>query len=491
MDLLHRAALMAYSLLLWMAQPVVRAKLRQRGVAEPVYRVAVDERFGRYRQDSRRHNSDGDGAPPAGGFVWIHAVSLGETRAAGLLIERLRARRPDICLLLTHGTATGRAEGARLLRAGDVQVWLPWDTPGAVQRFLAYFRPRIGILMETEVWPNLSAGCQRNGVPLVLANARLSEKSQRKAQRLAWLSRPAYGALAGVWAQTDADAARLIAVGANVAGVFGNIKFDAPPDAMQWAQGRRWRGAWRNSTRRPVVIFASSRDGEEADFLKNLEQFKNFASVEYASIAMKSGVLESTAVQSSDPPVQWLVVPRHPQRVDEVAALIERQGWRVSRRSTWREGPPEEPISSAVDPTDAAATHADDTIWLGDSLGEMSLYYGLSDAALLGGSFEPLGGQNLIEAAACGCPVIMGPHTFNFAQASELAQAAGAAIRAADMAQAVAAAVRLVRDDAALLAARNACEVFLKPHRGAADQLADAIVEQIHLAQQSVDGSSL
>ena len=461
MALLHRAALLVYSLLMWLAQPLLRARLRQRGVAEPGYLVAMDERFGHYLGDD----------PPPGSYVWIHAVSLGETRAAAILIERLRARQPNMRLLLTHGTATGHAEGAGLLRAGDAQAWQPWDTPGAVQRFLAHFRPRIGILMETEVWPNLSAACQRAAVPLVLANARLSEKSQRKAQRLGWLSRPAYGTLAAVWAQTDADARRLAAVGATVAGVLGNIKFDATPDAAQLAQGARWRQAWRNATHQPVVMFASSRAGEEAGFLKVLESFKAVALVEYESSAIQSGVNQPEANQSSENRIQWLVVPRHPQRVDEVATLIESHGLRVSRRSSWGDGPPR-----------LADTGAADIIWLGDSMGEMPLYYGLADAALLGGSFEALGGQNLIEAAACGCPVVMGPHTFNFAEASDFAQAAGAAIRVGDLTQGVATALRLVRDDAALLAAQNACEVFLQPHRGAAERLASAIVQRLHRA---------
>ena len=467
MSPIHRSALSFYSLVMQLAQPFLRARLRQRGVAEPGYLAATDERFGRY----------GGGAAPSGGYVWIHAVSLGETRAAAILIERLRARQPSMRLLLTHGTATGRAEGASLLRAGDAQAWQPWDTPGAVKRFLAHFRPRIGILMETEVWPNLSATCQRAGMPLVLANARLSEKSQRKAQRLGWLSRPAYASLAAVWAQTDADAQRLAAVGANVTGVLGNIKFDATPDAAQLAQGARWREAWRVATHRPVVMLASSRAGEEAGFLKSLEHFKALARVHTTPVATNYIANVPDAIPLSAHDIQWLVVPRHPQRVDEVARLIEGLGLRVSRRSSWDDAPPRPPGNTNGN---GNGSGAGDVIWLGDSLGEMSLYYSLADAALLGGSFEAWGGQNLIEAAACGCPIIMGPHTFNFAEASDLAQAAGAAIRVGDVTQGVATARRLVRDDAALRAAQNACELFLQPHRGAAERLAGAIVQQLH-----------
>ena len=261
------AARALYSLVTWCAQPLLRRKLRRRAVAEPGYAHAVGERFGHYPPpiDSLVSPSVSD---PLGGFVWVHAVSLGETRAAAILLVALRARFAGMRLLLTHSTATGRAEGEKLLQPGDVQVWLPWDTPGAVTRFLRKFRPVVGILMETEVWPNLVAACQQRGVPLVLANARFNEKSLRKAQRLQWLARPAYAGLAAVWAQTEDDAARLRAIGAPVRGVLGNLKFDVVPDAAQLAQGR----AWRASTGRPVVLLASSREGEEAMWLENIKQ---------------------------------------------------------------------------------------------------------------------------------------------------------------------------------------------------------------------------
>lgn len=422
-----------YSLLMWLAQPLLRRKLRQRGRREPGYLAAVDERFGHY-----------SGAPwPADGrTVWLHSVSLGETRAAAVLLARLRERLPGMRLLLTHGTATGRAEGARLLREGDVQVWQPWDTPAAVQRFLRHFRPAIGILMETEVWPNLSACCQRLDVPLVLANARLSEKSLRKAQRLAWLARPAYRSLSAVWAQTDNDAARLRQLGAPVQAVFGNLKFDAEPHVAQLAQGRDWHAALG----RPVILFASSREGEEAELLALLQAHR------------ATGAL---------PAVQWLIVPRHPQRFDDVAALVTAHGFTLSRRSGWQSRP----------------ELAD--VWLGDSLGEMALYYGLSDAALLGGSFAPLGGQNLIEAAACGCPVLMGPHTFNFEEAARLAQAAGAAVRTTDLAHALELALSLVTDTSRQAAMAQAATTFAQAHRGAADKTAAAV--QGLLRQQGVD----
>ena len=178
-----------YSLALRAAQPLLARKLRRRGQAEPGYLEAVRERFGRY---------DTAAPPPVPGALWIHAVSLGETRAAEALVRALRERQPGLRFLFTHGTATGRAEGARLLGPGDRQAWLPWDTPAAVAAFLDHFRPCAGVLMETEVWPNLVATCAARGIPLALANARLSDKSLAGALRLAPLSRPAYRALSAV-----------------------------------------------------------------------------------------------------------------------------------------------------------------------------------------------------------------------------------------------------------------------------------------------------
>ncbi|MBT9513412.1 MAG: 3-deoxy-D-manno-octulosonic acid transferase [Acidovorax sp.] len=445
------AARALYSLITWGAQPLLRRKLRRRAVAEPGYGLAVGERFGRYPApiDSLMPHSSSD---PLGRFVWVHAVSLGETRAAAILLAQLREQLPGMRLLLTHGTATGRAEGEKLLLPGDVQVWQPWDTPGAVARFLRKFRPAIGVLMETEVWPNLVAGCRQRGIPLVLANARFNEKSLHKAQRLSALARPAYGGLAAVWAQTRDDARRLRTIGAPVHGVFGNLKFDVVPDAPLLERGR----LWRRDAGRPVVMLASSREGEETLWLENLKSKMALARDQQAQSAIKNRAIDPATCG-----VQWLIVPRHPQRFDEVHQLLLRAGLSVSRRSTWAAGP----------------TPAD--VWLGDSLGEMALYYGLAHVAMLGGSFAPLGGQNLIEAAACGCPVVLGPHTFNFAEAAELACAAGAAQRVPDMAAGMALAATLAQDASAQNAASERATGFATAHRGAAQATAQAILGMV------------
>jgi 3-deoxy-D-manno-octulosonic-acid transferase len=425
--------LQIYSAAMWALQPLLRRKLQRRGQEETGYLHAIEERFGHYTH-----------VPDEGGYVWVHAVSLGETRAAAVLLQALREAQPGIRILLTHGTATGRAQGVSLLQDGDVQVWQPWDTPAAVQRFLTQFKPRVGIILETELWPNWVAQCNKAHVPLVLVNARMSEKSMRQAQRLAVLSRPAYQGLSAVLAQTHADAERLQTLGAKVDAVLGNLKFDAKPDATQLATAL----VWKQKLKKPVVLFTSSREGEELMWLDTLQALKDAPRDHEDHIHA----------------AHWLVVPRHPQRFDEVAALIAERGWRVSRRSQWVDGP------------DEAQANDVNTIWLGDSLGEMALYYGLSDAALLGGSFAPLGGQNLIESTACGCPIIMGPHTFNFAEAAQLAEAAGAALRVENMAHAVTTALQMVRSGPDESAHVQACMAFSQAHRGAAQRTAQALL---------------
>jgi 3-deoxy-D-manno-octulosonic-acid transferase len=429
--------LQIYSAAMWALQPLLRRKLQRRGREEAGYLHAIEERFGHYTQAPAQSSTDG-------GYVWVHAVSLGETRAAAVLLQALRAAQPGIRILLTHGTATGRAQGVSLLQEGDVQAWQPWDTRAAVQRFLKQFKPRVGIILETELWPNWVAQCHQAHVPLVLVNARMSEKSMHQAQRLSWLSRPAYQGLSAVLAQTQADADRLQTLGATVDAVLGNLKFDAKPDAAQLALAK----TWKQKLDRPVVLFTSSRDGEEAMWLDTLQALKH----------------APRDHQDHLHAVHWLVVPRHPQRFDEVAALLNARGWKVSRRSQWPDGPD-------VDQQDDV-----NTIWLGDSLGEMALYYGLSDAALLGGSFAPLGGQNLIESTACGCPVIMGPHTFNFAEAAQLAEEAGAALRVEDMAQAVITALQMVSFAPDENAHVQACLEFSQAHRGAAQRTAQMLL---------------
>jgi len=447
----ERWALAVYGLLMRLLQPWVRRRHRRRGRAEPGYLQHMEQRFGHY-----------PGLAPSSGWVWIHAVSLGETRAAALLLAALREQVPGMRLLLTHGTATGRAEGAKLLRPGDLQVWQPWDTSATVQRFLLHFRPALGVLLETEVWPHWVQGCRAHGVPLLLVNARLNPQSLRAAQRLRCLMRPAYAGLSAVLAQTEADAARLRAIGANAVQVLGNLKFDLTPDPAQIERGRRWRAALGG---RRVLMLASSREGEEALWLQALRQAQDSPFGPEAPL--------------------WLLVPRHPQRFDAVAALLQQADLSVFRRSQWPAGLDAADAvgaagaagaaNSAAEPAEMAAAPAaarSAQVWLGDSLGEMHAYYAMADLAWLGGSFLPLGGQNLIEAAACGCPVLMGPHTYNFHDAAEQALHCGAARRVPDMAAALPATRHWLEDAAALQRARQGCAALLQQGQGAAQRSA-------------------
>ena len=431
-------SLWLYGVIMRLAQALLRRKLRKRAQAEPLYGQYIEERFGYYKQSA------------CNDWIWIHAVSLGETRTAAILLQGLRQAMPHMKLLLTNGTATGREEGLKLLQEGDIQVWQAWDSPEVVERFLTAFKPRIGLLLETEVWPQLIHNAQEKGIPIMLINARMSEKSLHQAERWASLMKPAFAGLSAVCAQAPDDAMRLKSLGASVTGIFGNLKFDAKPDASQVAMGR----AWREQLSAPVVMLASSREGEEAMWLAAWQTFNK---------------------QHPELQIHWLIVPRHPQRVSEVESLITSSGLRVSRRSTWSQ----EALFSAALLNETAQDSS--VILLGDSLGEMALYYSLADAALLGGSFEKLGGQNLIEAAACACPIVMGPHTFNFAEASQAAETAGAAQRASDMAAAMKLAVDTVQNRPLQKQKSANAFQFAQQHGGATQRTVQAVLAQLKI----------
>jgi 3-deoxy-D-manno-octulosonic-acid transferase len=393
-----------YTALLRAALPIVLLRLWWRGRREPGYRAHVEERLGRYT------------LPQGDKLVWVHAVSVGEARAAAPLVQSLRKALPDHAILMTCTTAAGR-ETLRQVYGESVQVsFLPYDFPGAVRRFLEHFRPRLGVLMETEIWPNLLAASAALGVPVVLANARLSEKSARGYERLRTLVQPAFASLAGVCAQSAADAERLRALGARQVQVTGNLKFDASPDAQQSAAGR----AWQKQLGRPVLLLASTREGEEPLLLDEIKELEERVLV--------------------------VVVPRHPQRFDEVAQLVQ------SRRTR-------NPVPGATE-----------RVHLGDTMGEMAFYFGAADVAVIGGSFMPLGGQNLIEALAAGTPVVTGPSMFNFAEATRLAVAAGAAIQTPDAASAIREAGALLKDAERRRAMGEAGRRFCEAHRGAAQR---------------------
>lgn len=403
--------------------PLVLGRLWLRGRKEPGYRAHWGERLGFY------------GARPANAAAaplsfWVHAVSVGETRAAEPLIDALLAAYPGSRIVLTHMTPTGRATGQALFAkhgARLAQAYLPYDTAAMVRRFIGHFSPRICLLMETEVWPNLIAQCGRSGVPVALVNARLSERSLAKARRLGRLMLDAARGITLVAAQTEADAARVRALGvANVA-VTGSIKFDVVVPAAALALGAQLRSA---IGARPVLLCASTREGEEELILDAFLRRPG----------RPAGLL-------------LLIVPRHPQRFDDVAALVAGRGLALARRSQLA--------------MDGAPLPATTQVLLGDSMGEMVAYYAACDCAFVGGSLLPLGGQNLIEPCALGKPVLIGPHTFNFALATEQAIAAGGAMLTADADALMAAAFALLGDADGRAAMGARALGFANQHRGA------------------------
>jgi 3-deoxy-D-manno-octulosonic-acid transferase len=424
-----------YTLLWWGALPLLPLRLWWRGRREPLYRALPGERFGRYRGTARTAGTD---------VLWIHAVSLGETRAIAPLVERLLRDAPQRSILLTHMTATGREAGRALFGNRVVQAWLPYDFPFAVRRFLAQFRPRAGLLVETELWPNLTAEAARQGVPLLLVNARLSERSAQGYRRIASLSRPVFRALAGVAAQSNADASRLRELGAREVTITGNLKFDVAIPAEQRLRAAELRE--RFGANRPVLVLASTRDGEEALLLD--------------ALARATALPATTLI---------VIVPRHPQRFEAVAAILTERRLPFVRRSSQSKVP------------------VDCRIVLGDSLGELLAYYVAADVAFVAGSLLPLGGQNLIEPIAAGVATLIGPHTFNFAQASSDAVAANAALRVRDADDVFASAARLLVDDAARRELVANAQSFIAAHRGATERLAQWLAPRISISREAVD----
>jgi 3-deoxy-D-manno-octulosonic-acid transferase len=407
-----------YALTWLLAAPLVLVRLAWRSRKQPGYLENVGERFGFYRREVQ------------GPFVWVHAVSVGETRAAAPLVEALRARYPGRTILVTHMTPTGLAAGREIFGDSVERAWLPYDLGFAVRRFLRHFHPERGVLLETEIWPRLIAESKETGIPVVLANARLSERSARRYARVPSLARWALENLAGVAAQSREDAERLAALGARDPVALGNVKFDlAIPEAMI-ERGREFRSRIGS---RPVWVAASTREGEEAL------------------------LLDAFVASGAPPEVLLVIVPRHPQRFDEVARLASARSLGLARRSDEREIGP------------------DARVLLGDSMGEMLAYYAAADVAIIGGSFLPFGGQNLIEACAVGKPVIVGPHTYNFDEAARGAIKAGAAVRVTDASGAMREALRIT-NDAALRDSMGAKGLdFVAAHRGAVDRIADWI----------------
>lgn len=438
------AARVAYTALTFVAIPFAMLYLLWRSRHQPEYQLYWGERFGFARYAFDRSSA----------VIWIHAVSLGETRAAEPLIDALCQRYPQHRILLTHMTPTGRAAGAEIAKRRPdrvVQSYLPYDMPYAVRRFFAAFRPVIGIVVETETWPNLLAIAREQRIPMALVNARLSEKSYKSAMRVAVLMRETMRYFTLVLAQSKVDAERLRRLGAREVHVIGNIKFDFATDQTLVDRGAQWRNAQREQ---PVWLLASTRESEEAMLLDALRADGN---------ANRNAIV--------------IIVPRHPQRFDEVARLIESRDIRFQRRTT------------ATDQASGQQSGSDPDFLLGDTVGEMAMYYAMADVALIGGSLARLGGHNLIEACAVGTPVVIGPHTFNFEQATVDAIEAGAAVRVADAAEAFATMASIANDPQRRRRMSDAALRFSAAHRGATLRTVERLAPLIEVAVLSADSA--
>ncbi|MGH8753348.1 MAG: lipid IV(A) 3-deoxy-D-manno-octulosonic acid transferase [Burkholderiales bacterium] len=406
-------ARLIYNLATYAMLPFALLHLLWRSRKQHAYLRHVPERFGFYRDK------------PVKPIIWLHAVSVGETRAAEPLVKALREAHPGHQILLTHMTPTGREAGEQLFGDKVLRAYLPYDFPQGVERFLSHFKPAVGVLLETEIWFNLIRLCKEKEIPLYLANARLSEKSSARYARFANLVRPALQSLAAISAQTQWDAQWLRALGAENIEVTGSLKFDVAPPASQLVLGEELR---RRFGSRLVFLAASTREGEE------------------------TLVLEAVA-RAVVPNFLTVIVPRHPQRFDEIESLLQSRGIAFKRRS---ENPQQ------VDSVQ---------VLLGDSMGEMFAYLAACDVAFVGGSLLPYGGQNLLEACAMGKPVLIGPHTYNFAESADLAVRAGAVMRVADANQLARAIQTLFADKKKRQAMGEAGRAFIARHQGATQKI--------------------
>lgn len=407
--------------LFYLAVPAILLRLGWRSLKAPAYRRRWAERFGYYA---------GTAGP---GAIWFHAVSVGEAEAAFPLIRLILARYPERAILVTTTTPTGSARVRAVMGDRVHHVYLPYDLPGSVARFLDHFQPSLAVIMETEIWPNLYRACRRRGIPLAVVNGRLSEKSARGYARVPSLARDCLADVALIAAQTEADAERFVRIGARADSVrvSGNMKFDQDLDPQQELEARRMREQLFGD--RAVLIAGSTHEGEEAQVI---EAFK--------------------AVRKQIPDLLLVLAPRHPERFAAVEAVCRAAGLSLLRRS------------ENVPAADAA-------VFLLDTLGELKSFYAASDVAFVGGSLVATGGHNVLEPAAARVPVLFGPHTFNFADASAQLLAAGGALRVLDAPELAGAVLQLLQDAPRRTAVGNHARSFVERGRGALKRVADQL----------------
>ncbi len=412
-----------YTLLLYLLIPAVLLRLLWRGFQLPGYWRRIPERFGFVAS-----------IPAHAYTVWLHAVSVGEAQAAVPLVRKLAAHDARVRIVLTTMTPTGAAHVRDKLGDAVTHYYVPYDLPGAVRRFLRRVQPRLVIIMETELWPNIFHYCAAHAIPLILANARLSERAARRYAHVRSLVSETLNHVTAIAAQSAPDAERMIVLGVprERVRVTGSIKFDIKLQASLREQAAVLRRSL--GTERALWIAASTHEGEEELILD-------------AFAAVKQALPHSLLV----------LVPRHPERFAKVAALCRKRDLRTVLRSEGR---------ACDERTD---------VFIGDSMGELPLFYAASDVAFVGGSLTPVGGHNLIEPAALGLPLITGPHMFNFTEVSRLLREAGAVTEIANAAELGAAVLRYLRDANLRHAAGERGRCLVEQNRGALQKLIELL----------------
>jgi 3-deoxy-D-manno-octulosonic-acid transferase len=422
-----------YLFLLYLLTPLILLRLLWRSRQIRGYRERLGERFGFVPTVPR----------DAGIAVWVHAVSVGESLAAMPLIRRLVERHGERRVWVTTTTPTGSERVSSMLGDKVIHTYAPYDLPGSVGRFLERVRPRQVVIMETELWPTLFRALRRRGIPLTIANARLSPRSFEGYSRVAGFTRDVLGDTTRIAAQSQADAERFASLGAPTVSSIGNLKFDIDPPAPQIQAGQALRarlvGGDGDTARRPVWIAASTHEGEEA-----------------------AAIEAHRRVRQTHPDALLLIVPRHPQRFDEVARRLEHSGLAFERRSR----------------IDRVAGHeAALPVLLGDSLGEMWMYLAASDVAFVGGSLVPVGGHNVLEPAALGLPVLFGPHMHNFVAARDLLLGCASAVQVGDGDALARALVELLDDPDRCMRMGEAGKVAVLSNRGALEKLLGVLTD--------------
>ena len=418
-----------YTFLFHLGLPLIAVRLWLRARKAPAYRQRIGERFALGLPTMQR------------GGIWVHAVSVGESIAAAPMIRALLKQYPELPITVTCMTPTG-SERIKAMFADESRIqhcYLPYDLPWAAGRFLDHVQPRLGIIMETELWPNHIHQCAKRRIPVMLANARLSERSARGYGRFARLTRPMLAEMSGFAVQTETEAQRFLELGARpeCVTVTGSIKFDLSIDPQLPVAASRLREEWL-ATERPVWIAASTHAGEDESVLAAHRQ-----------------------VLSSHSDALLILVPRHPERFNSVNDLCQQQGFATVRRST------AQPVVPAT------------SVLLGDTMGELLFLYALADVAFVGGSLVPNGGHNLLEPAALDKPVLSGPHLFNFLEIAAMLRSAGALEEVSDAAALATAVQRLIDQPAAAKAMADAGLGVMKANQGALQRLLDLIARQM------------